>query len=258
MVPCYDIAGEGDVHQIHDWRDHHSLDELKEMVVEKEWSGFTLGKKGTNVGNTVFFKHVDYSLVPSKTRLNATWVDGIYIKLIGGKWDFYPDCDTPERGDCDQVENWEEETNLDDLKASVVEKKYSAFALNKNGNCYFKRFPKQLTRDDMEESEHSDGMWVYTPDPPHEIAVTEDDWTTVPQYDLEGEGDVHNIQGWEEEHSLDDLKAMVVENGWSGFALGMPGTDAEGGCWFKKVGYKLTPSKLRVNMFVDNFHIYSK
>ena len=32
MVPCYDIAGEGDVHSIKDWRDHHTLDELKEMV----------------------------------------------------------------------------------------------------------------------------------------------------------------------------------------------------------------------------------
>ena len=51
---------------------------------------------------------------------------------------------------------------------------------------------------------------------------------------------------------------MCVENGWSGFALGLEGTDAEGGCWFKKVGYKLTPSRLRVNMFVDKFHIYSK
>ena len=258
MVPCFDIAGEGDVHQIKDWRNDHSLDDLKEKVIEEGWSGFTLGKKGTHVGNTVFFKKVDYNLVPSKTRLNAEWVDGIYLRPIGGTWEFFADHDTPERGDIDQVENWAEETDLDALKATVVEKQYSALVLNKNGNCYFKKFPKQLYKGDLEESEHSDGMWVYTPSPPHEVAETEDDWTTVPLYDLEGEGDVHDIQGWQDEHSLDDLRAMCVENGWSGFALGMEGTDAEGGCWFKKVGYKLTPSRLRVNMFVDKFHIYSK
>ena len=194
MVRSYDIGGEGDVQQIHDWRDHHSLDDLKSMVIDNDWSGFTLGKKGTKVGNSVFFKKVDYSLVPNKTRLNAQWVDGIYLRPIGGKWDFFEGYDTPERGDCGEVENWADETDLDALKTQAEENKYSAFTLNKNGNAYFKKFPKQLTQGDLDhDPDNSEGMWIYTPAPPHEVAETEDDWTSVALYDLEGEGDVHNI-----------------------------------------------------------------
>ena len=51
---------------------------------------------------------------------------------------------------------------------------------------------------------------------------------------------------------------MVIENNWSGFVLGMAGTDAANKCWFKKVDYKLVPGRTSVNMFVDSFYIYSK
>ena len=102
------------------------------------------------------------------------------------------------------------------------------------------------------------GIWIYTPAPAHELAQTDGDWTRIPQYDIAGEGDVGTIVNWSINNTLDQLKAKVIENNWSGFVLGMAGTDAADTCWFKKVDYKLVPGRTGVNMFVDSFYIYSK
>ena len=51
---------------------------------------------------------------------------------------------------------------------------------------------------------------------------------------------------------------MVITNRWSGFSLGRSMTDAADTVWFKKVDYKLEPSKTHVNMFMDGIFIYSK
>ena len=37
------------------------------MVIEKGWSGFTLGQSGTKNRHTVWFKHVKYDLTKEKT-----------------------------------------------------------------------------------------------------------------------------------------------------------------------------------------------
>ena len=62
-------------------------------------------------------------------------------------------------------------------------------------------------------------------------------WTKVPGYDIAGEGDVHNIGNWSAQHSLDDLKNMVKEKGWSAVTLGKAGTAAANRAYFKKVNY---------------------
>ena len=86
IVNGHDIAGEGDVHQIDNWKDGHTLDDLKKMVVQNNWSGFTLGKSGViGIEGTVYFKNVNYPLVPSKTRVNSN-VKAIYIAPIGSSW----------------------------------------------------------------------------------------------------------------------------------------------------------------------------
>ena len=46
-VPGYDIAGEGDVHVIGDYPSKFSLAAMKDLVVQKGWSAFSLGKNGT-------------------------------------------------------------------------------------------------------------------------------------------------------------------------------------------------------------------
>jgi hypothetical protein len=55
-------------------------------------------------------------------------------------------------------------------------------------------------------------------------------WTCFkPKLDLYGRGDVKSIGAWKDKHSLEDIKKMVVDNKWTGFAL------AGGAVYFKKV-----------------------
>ena len=49
--------------------------------------------------NTVMFKSTNYPLVPFKTQLHADFVDEIYLAPIGQKWEYFPGCDIPEKGD---------------------------------------------------------------------------------------------------------------------------------------------------------------
>ena len=48
------------------------------MVIEKGWSGVTLGKAGGPQRNRAFFKHVNYELTEEKTRGNGV-VECIWI-----------------------------------------------------------------------------------------------------------------------------------------------------------------------------------
>ena len=77
-VPGYDIAGQGDVHHIGQWSKKHSMDDLKNMVITKGWSGVTLGKAGTGAADNAWFKKVDWELTPDKTKLNPL-VEAIWI-----------------------------------------------------------------------------------------------------------------------------------------------------------------------------------
>lgn len=83
-------------------------------------------------------------------------------------------------------------------------------------------------------------------------------WLKVgPGLDIAGEGDVHHIADWAKEgKSIDDLKKMVIDKGWSGFAMGKAGSWASKGVWFKKVTYDFVPSKLRPNALVGTFYIH--
>ena len=76
-------------------------------------------------------------------------------------------------------------------------------------------------------------------------------WTKVVGRDIDGEGDVKQIKNWAHSHSLADLKAMVVEKGWSGVTLGNDGT-----AYFKDVSYRLTKEKTRDSPHVSCIHIY--
>ena len=74
-----DIAGQGDVEKIKNWPSRFTLDGLKGHVVSNNYSGFALGKDGTWVQKTVFFKKVDYRLTPAHTKPNK-YVHGIWIR----------------------------------------------------------------------------------------------------------------------------------------------------------------------------------
>ena len=50
------------------------------------------------------------------------------------------------------------------------------------------------------------------------------EWTEVDGRDLEGEADVRQIKNWPANHSIDDLKKICKDSGYSGFTLGKDGT----------------------------------
>ena len=68
-VPDRDIEGEGDVHVIKDWyKMGFRLAGLKELCIERGWSGLTIGAPDTPAAGAVFFKHVEYELTEEKTK----------------------------------------------------------------------------------------------------------------------------------------------------------------------------------------------
>ena len=117
QVAGRDIDGEGDVKQIKNWANHHSLADLKAMVVEKGWSGVTLGNDGT-----AYFKDVLYKLTKDKTRASKH-VKAIYIHddntepeaLDGGKWTFVKGMDIAGQGDVEQFPAWKAKCSVEDL-----------------------------------------------------------------------------------------------------------------------------------------------
>ena len=60
-----DIAGQGDVHHIPNWPATHTLEQLKELIISKQWSGVALGKPGVGgAGGGAWFKKVGHVLTP--------------------------------------------------------------------------------------------------------------------------------------------------------------------------------------------------
>ena len=76
-------------------------------------------------------------------------------------------------------------------------------------------------------------------------------WTRCVGMDIDGEGDVHQIEKWADKHTLAELKAMVVEKGWCGVTIANNGT-----AYFKDVSYRLTKDKTRPSKHVVAIHIY--
>ena len=67
-------------------------------------------------------------------------------------------------------------------------------------------------------------FWIYTPK-----AEINDKWTKLLGKDVAGQGDVYHIPNWPAKHTLDQLKQMVINKGWSGVTLGKPGVGGPGG-----------------------------
>ena len=59
------------------------------------------------------------------------------------------------------------------------------------------------------------------------------------------------IRNWMVTESIEDLKAIVIENGWSGVTL-----SKDGHAYFKHVAYKLTKEKTRQSKHATAIHIY--
>lgn len=147
---CYvtgqDIAGEGDVKKIDDWKEHYSIADLKQMVVDNGWSGFTIGKNERGC----WFKKSFYHLTSEKTRPNPS-AKCIYIYSehtlpdpAPGTWEFVADKDIAGQGDVGSFRGWSQKYTLDELKRYAESKGFSGFALGKDGTgaadgCWFKK-----------------------------------------------------------------------------------------------------------------------
>ena len=76
-------------------------------------------------------------------------------------------------------------------------------------------------------------------------------WVEVKGRDVDCEGDVFKIKNWVVSESLEDMKAMVIEKGWSGVTL-----NKDGHAYFKHVPYLLTKEKTKESKSVTAIHIY--
>ena len=51
---CYkniDMCGQGDIEIIHDWKRHYSIEQLKQMVIEKNYSAVTVSAGNPSFGH---------------------------------------------------------------------------------------------------------------------------------------------------------------------------------------------------------------
>ena len=112
-VDGLDLEGEADVQHISNWSKSYSIDDLKKICIDKNYSGFTLGKEGTWAADGCWFKKVDYQLQSAMMGKNSK-VDKHYFytppnggpPLRQGTWTKHVNLDLPGRGDVAQYSNW--------------------------------------------------------------------------------------------------------------------------------------------------------
>ena len=121
-MPGKDIPGQGDVHHIPNWPATHTLDQLKAMVVEKRWSGVTLGKPGQGgAGGGAWFKKVGHILTNENTRNSAIDCIWVYAPAVNeSQWTKIPDKDIAGQGDVHHIPNGQGTHTLDQLKELVI------------------------------------------------------------------------------------------------------------------------------------------
>lgn len=153
FVAGKDIPGQGDVHQIPEWRSKASLEDLKLYCAARGWSGFCLGKDGTGAAKRCYFKKVNYALAPEHPK-PSVHVDGIWILSAPGptdvaqpdgpNWTKVPGYDIAGEGDVKLIKNWPATHTLDQLKQIVIDNSWNAVVIGKAhtgaaNNAYFKR-----------------------------------------------------------------------------------------------------------------------
>ena len=70
-----------------------------------------------------------------------------------------------------------------------------------------------------------------------EDALAENCWEEYKNLDMSGQGDVDIIHDWKTKHSIDDLKRIAVEKGYSAFSVSVGESQSFGHCAFKNFGY---------------------
>ena len=68
------------VRTIHNWAEHHTYDSLRGLVVENDWSGFSIGKPGTLLADAAIFTAMSTHLTLADSKANDD-IDSTWIRL---------------------------------------------------------------------------------------------------------------------------------------------------------------------------------
>ena len=154
----------GEVEVILDWRNKHSLEELKQICIDKGYSAVRVGEKRPHAR----FRTFDYQVSKSDCgpmsacdiwinkksacrNVNSYWGCG-EIAFEDEDWYGYKNIDMNGQGDKDIIHNWKEKhADIEELKQMVIEKGYSAVTVGAGENSFdlaaLKDFPFVLTKE---------------------------------------------------------------------------------------------------------------
>jgi len=249
-----DMCGQGDVMIISDWRKKYSVEDLKKIVEQKGYSAISVGSFGHAA-----VKSFNYQLKLSHCRPTNGYTNTIYIyspkNTIDSQaeiscepgWKEHTNMDMCGQGDVEFIKNWRKMHTIQDLRKIAEKKGYSAISVGGFDFAAFKKFDYQLTINHCKPSKgYSNSIHIYTPSEKAKLAQKEKQleercknasqgWEEFVNMDMCGQGDVEILKNWRSKHSIDGLKQIAEEKGYSAFSIG--GFDFAA---FKKFNYQLT------------------
>jgi len=170
-----------------------------------------------------------------------------------GTWTEHDNIDMCGQGDVQIIGEWMSKHSIEDLKRMVEEKGYSAFTISPNqesfGHAALKAFKYQLTTKHCKPTDYKCKIYIFTKDVDNGVAEEEKSgkgfaWTEHKDIDMSHQGDVEIIGDWKKTHSIDDLKKICEDKGYSAFTVSS-GQPSFGHAALKKFDYKLTTNHCR-------------
>jgi len=249
-----DMCGQGDVMIIPDWRKKYSVEDLKKLVEQGNLSAISVGSFGHAA-----LKKFNYQLELSHCRPTKGYTNTIYIysperAIVSTPeiscepgWAEHRNMDMYGQGDVEFIKNWRKTHTIEDLRKIAEEKGYSAISVGSFDFAAFKKFDYQLTINHCKPSKgYSNSIHIYTPSEKAKMMQKEKEleekqknasqgWEEHVNMDMCGQGDVEILKNWRSKHSIDGLKQIAEEKGYSAFSIG--GFDFAA---FKKFNYQLT------------------
>jgi len=247
-----DMCGQGDIMIISDWRAKYSVEDLKKIVEQNGYSGFSVGSFGHAA-----LKSFNYQLTLSHCRPSPGYTNTIYIYSPENKipseaeiplgWNEHTNMDMCGQGDVEFIQNCRKTHTLQDLRKIAEEKGYSAISVGGFDFAAFKKFDYQLTINHCKKSKgYKNSIHIYTPSEKSKMVQKEkkleekrenasQGWEELVNMDMCGQGDVEMIKNWRGKHSIDGLKQIAEDKGYSAFSIGAFDFAA-----FKKFDYQLT------------------
>lgn len=179
-----------------------------------------------------------------------------------GKWVVYKNVDMCGQGDVSILHDWRTNTSIDAMRKTVEGQCWSAVTVGSFGHAALKSFDYQLTKKHCKPSKgYTNEIHVYYPNGnapkdgvnPSEMSVGVSpgssstamamqggNWTSYNNIDMCRQGDVDIILDWKRHMSIDDLKRIVEERGYSAFTVSN-GSPSFGHAALKKFPFALTP-----------------